>query len=709
MSMYRSRKRMENVDTQLEQKPSFEVKKTINQTPFKEEAVRSFFYKWCEINDSIVPQIASRQYWKQHVEEQGLLRKNPDGTSTLFIPQDIHLWEMVDVIETIDRDTFANKPELRNKKKQELLGLGKMFRNSGIYIAQRVNSIKEGKPIAQELAQEFFSYGNALITGYMEQGNSKIPIERIALSPISPEETQQIDKWLAGESLYKSRMEHVEKEITTRPPEEADQIIENGRRDTLEQFFRVSEKALLKERKDPQSFHTDKEKPWSTAKPIHSAFLEKIGKKIKKNIEGPYIELDKSILKRGLEKLISEVKEPGWRLTINAFFTHIAIFGGDQNTQQKLIEAIKLEDMKRDLYEARKSGSAKEISKKEIEIAQKIQEAVARFPYQDFANNPSEIIKNKKLNCLGATMLAGALLNEVGINYLQVTIPDHAIILLITTDGKTFWQDIQMPYRNGELHDKDIQGKTKDGQDISINDIVAFSKKPTLEGLLFKLEPNVRRKKMPWSREERQYVYVLPPEAGQQIGLLTNTSWLLWNSGFTKESIEALKLEIEIAPNSPEAHHDLGDRLVQAGRYKEAIDHIKKAIELNPQNDKSYNNLGRALVKLERYEEAIKVYHKSIAINPEYVAAYNALGNIAYYQGKDDDALEMYQRAIEIDPKFCYPHSRLANIFMETERHKEALREYKKFILLADEDIDKDLIAKANEKIKELKKKLSQK
>ena len=696
---------MENTDSQPEVK-GFEVKRIVEQTPLRDGASKSFFAKWCEINDSIVPQIASRQYWEQHVKDQGILRKNPDRTLTLFIPEDIHLWEILGVTEAIDRDTFAKKTEVWKEKKQKIQDLGKMFRNSGIYLAQRINSIQQGGYIAEGLAQEFFAYGNALLTGDMDIEQKEIPIEKIALKPISPEETENVDKWLAGENLYKSRMERVKKEIAGRSPEETDRIIENERQETLRQFFRVSEKALLREQEYPQNYGVYKQKPWSTSKPIHSAFLEKIRQEIKREIEEPKIELNTSILKRGLEKLISEVKEPGRRLTINAFFTHISIYGGDQNKQRKFIESIKLNNMKRDLYEAKKNGNVKEISKKEIDISQRIQEAVDRFPYEEFANNPSEIIKNKKLNCLGATMLAGALLNEVGINYLQVAIPDHAVIILITTDGRAYWQDIQMPYRNGELHDKDIQGKTKDGKDIAINDIVAFSKKPTPEGLLFKLEPSVRRKKMPWSREEQQFVYVSDPETGQQAGLLANASELLRNSGLTKESIEALKLEVKIAPNHPAAHHDLGGTLARAGRYEESIYYIKKAIELNPQNDRSYYNLGYALVKLERYEEAIKAYHKSIAINPKYVAAYNALGDIAYHQGKNDGALEMYQKAIEIDSKFHRPHNGLANVFVRTGKYKEALREYRKFLSLADKDKDKDLISRANEKIQECQSKL---
>ena len=66
---------------------------------------------------------------------KGVLEKRPDGKQTLYLPEDLQLWEMVGVMEVVDHDTFAVKPERQNEKKDELVALGKLFQNSGAYIA----------------------------------------------------------------------------------------------------------------------------------------------------------------------------------------------------------------------------------------------------------------------------------------------------------------------------------------------------------------------------------------------------------------------------------------------------------------------------------------------------------------------------------------------------------------------------------------------
>ena len=194
----------------MEQTESLGIGGTIGNKPFSEKPFQTFFSKWCGSNDSISPEyIAPQQRQERSLRGKGFLEKNENNSSTLFVPSDLHLWEMVKLIESVDRDTFVNKPELRELKKQEILELGKMFRNSGIYIAQRMDAIKEGKVIAEELVKNFFSYGNALITGDMNQESKEVKIKNIAKGVLSGEEIEKIDRWLAGEEIYEAGLSKI--------------------------------------------------------------------------------------------------------------------------------------------------------------------------------------------------------------------------------------------------------------------------------------------------------------------------------------------------------------------------------------------------------------------------------------------------------------------------------------------------------------------
>ena len=189
------------------EQPKFEIRPTIEQKPFESLPVRSFFTEWCAINDSIQPQFVTREQWDNR-EMQGILEKRPDGMQTLFIPRDLQLWEMIGVMEVIDNDTFAAKPERATEAKEKMLALGKTFENAGVYIARRLDGIEEGREIAEALALEFYQYGQSLTQGKRQKISQ---IDDIASRDLAPQETEAMDQFLAGDTLYESRKQKVEK------------------------------------------------------------------------------------------------------------------------------------------------------------------------------------------------------------------------------------------------------------------------------------------------------------------------------------------------------------------------------------------------------------------------------------------------------------------------------------------------------------------
>lgn len=203
---------------------------------FEQPVIQTFFYQWCEINDSITPQFVDRAEWLK----QDFLRPDAKGGKTLFIPKDLQLWEMVDVIEEVDKDTYASNPDLATSKREELRTLGEMFKNTGVYIARRIGGIDRGKGIAENLAQDFYNYGYALSAGEKPKSTA---LDEIAQIRLTPDQIDRVDKWLAGDKLYASRRAKVEQAISENP-ERRDQIIEEERQKALAQFFSLAQRAL---------------------------------------------------------------------------------------------------------------------------------------------------------------------------------------------------------------------------------------------------------------------------------------------------------------------------------------------------------------------------------------------------------------------------------------------------------------------------------
>ena len=564
---------------ELNEQSKFEIQPVVEQEPFQNLAVQGFFAKWCEINDSITPKIISREAWEQRREE-GVLEKTPDQDSkrTLYLPIDLKLWEMVGVVEAVDHDTFKTKPERQNEKRDKLLALGKLFQNSGIYIAQRLDSIEDGKKIAGALAEEFYDYGLSLGTG--KKAETTTNLNDIASNSLTPEETQQADRFLAGKNLYASRQARAEKASGSDPAKQ-DEIYEAERQKTLSQFFGVAQNAFeLKQRTEnlEQNPAASGLKPWQSNTPIHNAFLEKIERAMIKEVEAPKNELVGSIFRGALPKLISDMREQGWKRGVNSLFEKLGINFSVE--QRKIADVLNITQLKTELENIRESKNLDTISAKEREIADKIQKAVGSFPYnKSHGNNPAEIVANQYINCVGASTLGGALMKEAGLDYLVGDVHHHSILFLVTSDGHIEHRDMldKGLKSNKELTDKMIVGKKKDGSPLAVADIEAFSRDPKPEGLVFDIQeegPDYLNK-IPWIKEvRRQYVTVFEPEYGQQIQILGNT----------------------------------GGALYDLGRYEEAAEFFRQAAALNPKASFIYYLWGDALSALNRHEEAAEAY-----------------------------------------------------------------------------------------------------
>ena len=180
-------------------------------------------------------------------------------------------------------------------------------------------------------------------------------------------------------------------------------------------------------------------------------------------------------------------------------------------------------------------------------------------------------------------------MKEVGLNYLVGNVPKHSILFLVTSDGKIEWRDMLDALSNEILQNEMIKGQKPDGQPLAVADIVAFSKKPTPEGLMFDIESPEYRNKFPWVQEgQRQVVTVFGPEYGQQIQVLNSTGYALSDHGRYDEAIVAYQQAVAVDPKNGYSYYELGRALSDLGDK-----------EQNPQKKREY------------YNEAIKAYRQA--------------------------------------------------------------------------------------------------
>jgi len=602
-----------------EQSPEFNIRPIIEQKTFESEAVRGFFDKWCEANDSIKPEFVDRNKWNIQ-KEKGILQKESNVKSTLFVPKDLQLWEMIGVIEAVDNDTFANKPEMTGKAKEKISDLGKTFEDAGVFIARRIKGITQGKEIAEALALEFYEYGQALKSGVKQE--TVVKIEELAQKELTPEETEKSERFLAGETLYNSRYKRAEEKSTTTGLS-LEETLEEQQQHTLNQFFRVSQKAFELQEKDKNGQlqkNDNSSEPWLAHTPIHDAFIDKIQQSLTTEIESPKIELTDSVFRRGMEMLRKYMPFDKLPQEVKDNFLHW------QNGEKTLREALQTDKLKTELEEAHKTGDITKISAKEREIASKIRNVISQFTKEDNAHNPSEIIANQCINCVGASTLGGAFMQEIGLNYLVGLVPEHSILFLVTSDRKVEWCDMNLNF-SAELTNDSINGQKSDSTPLTTADIIEFSTKTHSEELMFNVDKN--HIDFSWVKENQgQFVIISKPRYGQEAQLLSNIGRSLNGLG--------------------DMQKDPDDK---TNYYLQAVEARRQAIMLSPKNSYLYNGLGYSFLNSGDYEKAIKSFQQAITINPEYLDAYLNLGEAFLKIGEHQKAMDVYQKAIKIDPE----------------------------------------------------------
>ena len=592
---------------------SHKISEVLEHRPFNDFADQEFFAEWCKVHDNLCPQFLPRK--DRETLDEGQILQQRKGQLTLFLPQDLQLWEMMEIIRKIDHDTLKHKPKKQNERANQLLELGRKFEKSGLYFANFFPSDdkSEEAKLAQDLAQQFYSYGCSL---QQKTKNSDALPRNISLSE---EELSEVDQRLLGKQAYEKRLARLWENPST------DQL-NAMRKELLTTAFKALKKDTSKE---------EWEKSRETKKCPYYKFQEKVQSQILRVIQTPETELYTAIFRRGKENLISNMLAPKGDNHMRNFLRKN--LGVDLLfLKTKLTDALKLPILKSELEKVRKTGNKSLISVKELEIAKKVQEKVSSFDYQTMANIPSQMVETSKMNCLGSALLGGTFLEELDISYLAVDLPDHASTILITSDGKWYRQDFT------SWTAKIKRNYTEITPEIVENEQERIKLQEQREGALV-LNWN------PYSKiSDHLSIYVSSPENTFQSLIYNNQGAIFSNSKDTFKAKKSYKKSLQVQVNSVKAYNNLGADLWRLWRYDEAIQYYKKAIELDPNYIHAYNNLGNTLSALEKYEEAIDCYQKAIELDQNYATAYYNLGEVFWKLKKYAEAIQSYLKFIQL-------------------------------------------------------------
>lgn len=222
--------------------------------------------------------------------------------------------------------------------------------------------------------------------------------------------------------------------------------------------------------------------------------------------------------------------------------------------QEKLVDALRIHYNRDVLRVLRATKTAVYVGKWEEHIARSIQRLLARYAYDRHQAFPAMIARQEKMNCLGATILMGSMLEECDIRFLQGYVTRHVLTILLTADRRVVWVDPLAPHTTEEIRNAHIAP-------LRTDDIISYSHNPSLQNLTIHIAAeHFRNKVQGWTedREEPALLTLFPPEEGQHAMLLDATGYaLIWLKKY-ETAAEALRLAVAELPSYGSSHAHLG-------------------------------------------------------------------------------------------------------------------------------------------------------
>lgn len=162
----------------------------------------------------------------------------------------------------------------------------------------------------------------------------------------------------------------------------------------------------------------------------------------------------------------------------------------------------------------------------------------------------------------------------------------------------------------------------------------------------------------------------------------------LSKKGAHAAAIAAYQAALQLQPDEPDAHNDLGCQYVLAGRPAEGVPHLQRAIALTPSRPEPHNNLGNAWRALGRRDSAAAEYRRALDLKPDYPEALQNLGAEMAEGGRPGEAVPYFTAALRLKPKEAAAHNNLGNALRLMGRFEEACARHREALRLAPDFAD---------------------
>ncbi|MEM1168683.1 MAG: FkbM family methyltransferase [Cyanobacteria bacterium P01_H01_bin.35] len=151
---------------------------------------------------------------------------------------------------------------------------------------------------------------------------------------------------------------------------------------------------------------------------------------------------------------------------------------------------------------------------------------------------------------------------------------------------------------------------------------------------------------------ESIYINILKSDSNH-VASLINLGLIEQGKGKLDEATQFYKYAFSLEQNNISLLYLLARITQELNQLDEAIVYWQKLVELKPDSAlEFYGNIGNSLVQQGKFDEALNYFCRALEISPKSFQAHQAIGNLLIRQDKLLEAKSEFSKALEINPNY---------------------------------------------------------
>ena len=158
---------------------------------------------------------------------------------------------------------------------------------------------------------------------------------------------------------------------------------------------------------------------------------------------------------------------------------------------------------------------------------------------------------------------------------------------------------------------------------------------------------------------------------------------LTWRqSGIYRDEITLFSHVVAHNPDARDAHLNLGNALIEAGRNEDGLAASRIAAEQRPDSADAHSNLALAQMNLERFDASAESLRRALKLDPRHKSALQNTAELHRKQGRHQEAVDAYRALLTRDPGYALAYAGMGDALFHLQRYREAVESLRQAVTL---------------------------